>query len=135
MVISVPRNSGLFTEAVSDELNKAFYTINNKIEKYENKDLDYKEDVQYLGPNSNSFKSGNVICFRDGFEIKGQLEKFTKVGSVLATVPYDVWTWAITPYNEAMFIHIKGRDVFAQGTLSYYPQIAYLCTDVVVPNL
>ncbi len=135
MVISVPRNSGLFTEQVSDELNKSFYSINNKIENYENKDLEYKEDVQYLGANSNSFKSGNLICFRDGFEIKHGMDKYTKVGSILATVPFDVWGQAITSNNESVFIHIKGRDVFAQGELTFYPQIAYLCMDIVVPNL
>ena len=60
MVISVPRNSGLFTEPVADELNKAFYSINDKIEKYESKDLDFKEDVQYLATDSNSFKGGKA---------------------------------------------------------------------------
>lgn len=134
MVISVPRNSGLFTEPVADELNKAFYSINDKIEKYESKDLDFKEDVQYLSPDSNSFKGGNVISFRDGFTIDKAMNRFTKVGNIMITVPYDVWTWATTEYNESMFIHIKGREVFAYGNLSYYPQIAYLCTDIVVPN-
>lgn len=135
MVISVNRNSGIFDKKVADELNKSFNAINQKIADYKAEDLEYKEDTQLLGTNTNSFRSGHLICIRDKFEITEPYTEFTKVGKILVSVPYDVWTTGVTPNNEAVFVHIKGQDVYIYGTVSYYPQYAYVSQDIVVPKV
>lgn len=134
MVISINRNSGIFDKNVADELNKSFNAINQKIADYKAEDLEYKEDTQLLGTNTNSFRSGHLICIRDKFEITEPYNEFTKVGKILASVPYDVWCTGVTPNNEAVFVHITGQSVYIYGTVSYYPQYVYISQDIVIPK-
>lgn len=135
MVITVNRNSDVFDKNVADELNKSFATINKKIDETDWPDLDYKEDVQLLGTNTNSFRSGHLICIREHFTIKEAFETFTEVGRINVSVPYDVWTVGVTDNNESLFCHVIGNNVFCYGFLSRYPQELYVSTDVVVPHV
>ena len=77
MVITIKRDSGLFDKSVADELNKGFASINEKVENYQNEDLDYKENIQLLEGNGNTFRSGNLLCIRESLTIPKRLEKFT----------------------------------------------------------
>jgi len=135
MVITINRNSDIFDKNVADELNKSFATINKKIDATDWPDLEYKEDVQLLGTNTNSFRSGHLICIRDHFTISTSFEQFTEIGTINVSVPYDVWTVGVTDNNESCFIHIKGNKVYAYGTVSYYPQNLYVSTDIVLPSV
>lgn len=134
MVVTIKRDSGLFDKSVSDELNKSFAAINEKIENYQNSDLDYKEDIQLIKGNNNSFRSGNLICIRESFTINKRLEKFTALKSLTVSVPYDVWGWATTEKQEMVYIHIIGNTIYGYGTFTQYPQKAYLVLDVVLPK-
>lgn len=135
MVITVNRNSGVFEKNVADELNKSFATINKKIDETSWPDLAYKEDVQLLGTNTNSFRSGHLICIRDHFTIKKKFDKFTEVGTINVSVPYDVWCTGVTDNNEPLLCHITSNKVYAYGILSYYPQDLHLSTDIVLPHV
>ena len=134
MVVTIKRDSGLFDKSVSDELNKSFAAINEKIENYQNSDLDYKEDIQLIKGNNNSFRSGNLLCIRESFTIDKRLEKFTAFKSLTVSVPYDVWGWATTEKQEMVYIHIIGNTIYGYGTFTQYPQKAYLVLDVVLPK-
>lgn len=134
MVVTIKRDSGLFDKSVSDELNKSFAAINEKIENYQNSDLDYKEDIQLIKGNDNSFRSGNLLCIRESFTINKRLEKFTALKSLTVNVPYDVWGWATTEKQEMVYIHIIGNTIYGYGTFTQYPQKAYLVLDVVLPK-
>ena len=134
MVVTIKRDSGLFDKSVSDELNKSFAAINEKIENYQNSDLDYKEDIQLIKGNENSFRSGNLLCIRESFTINKRLEKFTALKSLTVNVPYDVWGWATTEKQEMVYIHIIGNTIYGYGTFTQYPQKAYLVLDVVLPK-
>ncbi len=136
MVVTIKRDSGLFPTAVADELNKSFNTINKNIEAYKNVDLDYKEDVQLIPNTTNTFRSGNVLCIREKFTIDHRLEKFTELISYISvSVPYDIWTYAISDKQEFIQIHIKGNTVYGYGTLSSYPQTVNLAIDAVLPKI
>jgi len=135
MVITVNRNSGVFDKNVADELNKSFATINKKIDETNWPDLAYKEDVQLLGTDTNSFRSGHLICIREHFTIKKKFDKFTEIGKINVSVPYDVWTVGVTSTNESLFCHITGNKVFAYGILSKYPQELYISADIVLPHV
>lgn len=134
MVVTIKRDSGLFDKSVSDELNKSFAAINEKIENYQNSDLDYKENIQLIKGNDNSFRSGNLLCIRESFTINKRLEKFTALKSLTVNVPYDVWGWATTEKQEMVYIHISGNIIYGYGTFTQYPQKAYLVLDVVLPK-
>lgn len=134
MVVTIRRDSGLFDKSVSDELNKSFAAINEKIEDYQNSDLDYKENIQLIKGNDNSFRSGNLLCIRESFTINKRLEKFTALKSLTVNVPYDVWGWATTEKQEMVYIHISGNTIYGYGTFTQYPQKAYLVLDVVLPK-
>lgn len=135
MVITVNRNSDIFEKKIADELNKSFATINKKIDETDWPDLEYKEDVQLLGTNTNSFRSGHLVCIRDHFAISTSFDKFTEIGTINANVPYDCWSVGVTSNNESLFVHIKGNKVYAYGTVSYYPQDLYVSTDIVLPHI
>ena len=134
MVVTIKRDSGLFDKSVADELNKSFATINEKIENYQNSDLDYKEDIQLIKGNDNSFRSGNLLCIRESFTISKRLEKFTALKSLSVNIPYDVWGWATTEKQEMVYIHILNNTIYGYGTFTQYPQKAYLVLDIVVPK-
>lgn len=132
MKISINRNSGLFTPAQSDQINKAFDGINHQIDEYVAPDLDYKEPVQVM--RGSSFKTGNLLCIRDTFTLEGSLEEFTFIGNLDCSVTFDVWGNAVSENNEIVKIHITGNSLYVIGRLSYYPQRVYLSQDVVLPN-
>ena len=134
MVITINRNSGVFEPALCDELNKAFASINKKIENYQAADLNYKEEVQLLGTNTNSFRCGNLVCIREKYVMKERFVKLTKVGKILATAPYDIWCNGLTQDGEAVICHIKNNEVFLQGTLNTYPKNIYVVTDFIIPQ-
>ena len=115
-------------------MNKSFAAINEKIEDYQNSDLDYKEDIQLIKGNDNSFRSGNLLCIRESFTINKRLEKFTALKSLAVNVPYDVWGWATTEKQEMVYVHILGNTIYGYGTFTQYPQKAYLVLDVVLPK-
>ena len=134
MVIAINRNEGVFEPALADELNKAFSEINKNILNYKTEPLEYKEEVQLLGSNTNSFRCGRMICLRDTFKIEHRMQQFEEVGKILYPIPYDVWCTAVTDNNEGLLFHIKDEKVYAYGLLTKYPQNAHLCLDVIIPN-
>lgn len=134
MVITINRNDGIFEPSVADELNKAFSEINKNILNYKTEPLEYKEEVQLLGGNSNSFRCGRMICLRDTFKIEHKLEEFEQIGKILYPIPYDIWCSGTTDNNENLLFHIKEDKVYAYGLLTFYPQDIHLCVDVIIPN-
>jgi len=134
MIVTIKRDSGLFTKKVSDELNKSFATINEKIENYKNTDLEYKEELQLLEGSAQSFRSGNLLCIRENFTVTERLESFTILKTLPVSVPYDVWGWATTEKQEMIYIHIINNAIYGFGTLTQYPQKAYLVLDIILPK-
>lgn len=133
MVITVKRDSGIFEPEVADELNKAFYKINQQIEDYNPPELAYKEDLQFITANSNSFRSGNLVSLRESFMIKEGHSQFERVADINIKVPYNYWCTAVTKEKETLFILVKDSSIYAYGHLTHYPQEAYLVEDIVVP--
>ena len=133
MVITVKRDSGIFEPAVADELNKSFYKINKEIEDYNPPELAYKEDLQYITANSNSFRSGNLVCLREAFTVKDGHSQFGKVADIAIKVPYNYWCTAVTKEKENLFVLVKDTSIYVYGHLTHYPQEAYLVEDIVVP--
>ena len=62
-----------------------------------------------------------------------EFSEFTKVRSLPISIPYEVWGRAITQNNESLQVYINKSDIYVYGTLSKYPQTAYISTDVVLP--
>lgn len=133
MVVTFDRNSGTFSKEVTDELNKAFATINEKIQNYSADDLAYKETVSAID-NSGSFRVGNLLCIRTSATVSSRLDTFTKIGEINVNIPFDVWHLATTSNSEAILIHIKNHTIYATGKLTSYPQTVYINADVVIPN-
>lgn len=131
MVITISRNSNLFTAAQSDELNKAFYNINQKIQNYKSEPLEYKNKVQYID-NSNSFIIDNMICLRETFTAKGAYNTFTKVMDLPVNIPYDVWGTAVSESNAVIGYHILGRALYVYGN-TLPNDIFHIVEDVIVP--
>lgn len=134
MVLTVKRNSGLFSPEQSDELNKSFYKINQDIENYKAPPIAYTEEVRLINPSGFSFISGNLVCLREKILIKEAYTQFTKVGSLEINIPYDYWCTAPTSGKETLMFHLKGSDIYCWGRLSSYPQTAYLTEDFVLPQ-
>ena len=129
MVVTINRNSNVFTKQQTDEINKAFSIINDKIESYKSEPLEWKNEVSVF---DNSFiLDERLLCIRASFEFTYD-DHFIKVAELPRSVPYEVWTHANNAQNESVFIHIKGKDVFAYGAASNGQY--YLCLDVILPT-
>ena len=132
MVISINRNDNIFDKQVADELNISFAAINKKIENYKAEDLEHKEDLRYLG--GNSFVAGKIVCLRESVWIRERAKNFTEIGKLNITIPYNVWTTAVTENGDSMICYIKNSSIYVQGTLSKYPQSVYIVEDIVLPK-
>lgn len=133
MVVSINRNSKIFDPQVTDELNKAFANINEKIEAYKSEPLEYKEEVHTF-PNSNSFRAGNILSIRETIEITRGFSSFETVKKLNISIPFEVWTNVITDNNESLTAYIYKNELKLYGSLSKYPQRAFIVCDVVIPN-
>lgn len=133
MVISINRNSKIFPSDVTDELNKAFAGINDKINAYKSEPLEYKEDVHTI-PNSDSFRAGNILSIRETINVTRGFSTFETVKTLNISIPYEVWSSAITDNNEILTVYIYKNELKLYGTLSKFPQKAYVVADIVVPN-
>lgn len=131
MVVTINRNDKLFSPQIADELNKSFYTINQKIGSYKAEELDYKYNVQFVS-NSDSFILDNVFCIREKFVSAGNYETFTKIKDLPRSVPFDVWTQAVSLKGDFLTVHIKDKEIFVYG-LSRSDDIFYLYCDVILP--
>ena len=134
MVLTVKRDSNLFTPEQADELNKSFYKINQDIENYNAPDIAYTEKVKLINSSGFSFTSGNLVCLREKLNIKEAYSQFTKIGSLEINIPYDYWCTAPTSEKETLMFHLTGSDIYCYGTLASYPQTAYLVEDFVLPQ-
>lgn len=129
MVITVNRDSGVFSKQQTDEINKAFSIINQKIENYKSEPLDYKSQVS---THSNAFiLDDRLMCIRAVFDYEPR-GTFQKVLELPRSVPYNVWGHANNELNESVVVHIIGNNVYAYGSASSGK--FYLCLDVVLPN-
>ena len=133
MVVVIPRDGKVFTDDITDELNAAFSSINEKIRNYKTEDLEYKEEVQQFN-NSDSFKAGNVLSIRESFVVENEFSEFTKIKNLPTNLPFEVWCHAITENNETLQVYINGSSIYVYGILSHYSQTAYISTDIVLPN-
>lgn len=133
MVISINRNSKIFDSQVTDELNKAFAGINDKISAYKSEPLEYKEAVHTI-PNSNSFRAGNILSIRETINVTRGFSSFETVKKLNVYVPYEVWTSAITDNNEILTVYLYKNILKLYGSLSSYPQQAFIVSDIVLPN-
>lgn len=133
MVVSINRNSKIFDTQVTDELNKAFASLNDKIEAYKSEPLEYKEEVHTI-PNSNSFRAGNILSIRETVNVDHGFSTFETVKTLNISVPYEVWTNVITDSNESLTAYIYKNELKLYGSLSKFPQKAFIVTDIVIPN-
>ena len=133
MVVSINRNSKIFDTQVTDELNKAFSGINDKISAYKSEPLEYKEEVHTI-PNSNSFRAGNILSIRETITVDRGFSSFETVKTLNISIPYEVWTSAITDNNEILTVYLYKSELKLYGSLSKYPQNAFICQDIVLPN-
>ena len=133
MVVSINRNSKIFDKQVTDELNKAFAGINDKISAYKSEPLEYKEEVHTI-PNSDSFRAGNILSVRETVTVTRGFSYFETVKNLNISMPYEVWGTAITDNNEILTFYINKNELKLYGSLSKYPQKAYVVADIVIPN-
>ncbi|MBQ2173742.1 MAG: hypothetical protein II453_01330 [Alphaproteobacteria bacterium] len=133
MVVSINRNSKIFDTQVTDELNKAFSGINDKISAYKSEPLEYKEEVHTI-PNSNSFRAGNILSVRETVTVDHGFSSFETVKTLNISIPYEVWSSAITENNENLTAYIYKNELKLYGSLSKFPQKAYIVADIVLPN-
>ena len=132
MVVSINRNSKIFDPQVTDELNKAFASLNEKIEAYKSEPLEFKEEVHTF-PNSNSFRAGNILSIRETINVDHGFSTFEMVKTLNISIPYEVWTNVITDHNESLTAYIYKNELKFYGSLSSYPQKAYIVADIVIP--
>ena len=121
MVVSINRNSKIFDTQVTDELNKAFSGINDKISAYKSEPLEYKEEVHTI-PNSNSFRAGNILSVRETVTVDHGFSSFETVKTLNISIPYEVWSSAITENNENLTAYIYKNELKLYGSLSKFPQ-------------
>ena len=133
MVVSINRNSKIFDTQVTDELNKAFAGINDKISAYKTEPLEYKEEVHTF-QNSSSFRAGNILSIRETIDITRGFSYFETVKNLNISIPYEVWLSVITENNENLTAYIYKNELKLYGTLSKFPQKAYIVEDIVLPN-
>ncbi len=133
MVVSINRNSKVFDKNTTDELNSAFYKINQAISNYKSEPLQHKAAIQYID-NSNSFIAENILCIRETFKSIGVYSSFTKILDLPRSVPYDVWTTAVSEGGNIMMVHIKEKSLSVYGT-SLEGEIFHIILDVVLPNI
>lgn len=133
MVVSINRNSNIFENQVTDELNKAFASINEKIEAYKTEPLEYKEEVHTI-PNSSSFRAGNILSLRETINVTRGFSSFETVKTLNISVPYEIWGGSITDQNESLTFYIYKNELKLYGSLSKFPQKAYIVADIVLPN-
>lgn len=133
MVVSINRNSKIFDKQVTDELNKAFAGINDKIEAYKSEPLEFKEELHTI-PNSDSFRAGNILSIRETINVDRGFSTFETVKTMNISIPYEVWSSAITENNEVLTAYIYKNELKLYGSLSSYPQKAFIVIDVVTPN-
>lgn len=133
MVVSINRNSKIFDTQVTDELNKAFAGINDKISAYKTEPLEYKEEVHTI-PNSSSFRAGNILSLRETINVTRGFSSFETVKTLNISVPYEVWGNVITDQNESLTFYLYKNELRLYGSLSSYPQKAFIVQDIVLPN-
>lgn len=133
MVVSINRNSKIFDKQVTDELNKAFAGINDKIEAYKSEPLEFKEELHTI-PNSDSFRAGSILSIRETINVDRGFSTFETVKTMNISIPYEVWSSAITENNEVLTAYIYKNELKLYGSLSSYPQKAFIVIDVVTPN-
>ncbi len=133
MVVSINRNSKIFDTQVTDELNKAFSGINDKINAYKSEPLEYKEEVHTI-PNSDSFRAGNILSIRETLTVDRGFSSFETVKILGISVPYEVWGNSITDNNESLTFYLYKNELKIYGSLSKFPQKAYIVADIVLPN-
>jgi len=133
MVVSINRNSKIFDTQVTDELNKAFSGINDKISAYKSEPLEYKEEVHTI-PNSNSFRAGNILSIRETIDVTRGFSYFEVVKKLNVSIPFEVWANVITDNNESLTAYLYKNELKLYGSLSKYPQRAFMVCDVVIPN-
>lgn len=133
MVVSISRNSKIFDSQVTDELNKAFSGINDKINAYKSEPLEYKEEVHTFS-DSNSFRAGNILSIRETINVDHGFSTFETVKTLNISIPYEVWTNVITDNNENLTAYIYKNELRLYGSLSKFPQKAFIVTDIVLPN-
>ena len=133
MVVSINRNSKIFDKQITDELNKAFSGINDKINAYKSEPLEYKEEVHTI-QNSDSFRAGNILSIRETVNIDHGLSSFETVKNLNVSVPYEVWGTSVTANNEVLTFYLYKNELKLYGSLSKFPQKAYIVADVVLPN-
>ncbi len=114
MVVSIDRNSGLFSSRTIDELNNSFFQINSMISNYKTEPLEHKSKIQYIN-NSNSFIAENILCIRESFISQGVYDTFTKIAELPRSVPYDVWGSAISETSDFLTFHIKDKSIYIYG--------------------
>lgn len=133
MYLNINRNIGIFSPTQSDEINAAFQSIDKAIDDYKAEPLEYKESVQML--TNRTFKAGNVLYLREEYEIKNDLDEFTKIAELPnISIPFDVWVKANTKENEQVLLHILEKNVYAYGHLSSYPKTVYCNIDITLPS-
>lgn len=130
MIISISRNSNIFSRQQADEINKAFDNINKKIENYKTEDLDYKEKIRKI--TKTSFIAGNVLYIRENFTPDRQYVRFTKIMDLPVSIPYDIWKNIYLADNSSLTIHILGKEVFVFGNATV-GKTASICVDAVIP--
>lgn len=130
MIISISRNSNIFSRQQADEINKAFDNINKKIENYKTEDLDYKEKIRKI--TKTSFIAGNVLYIRENFTPDKQYVRFTKIMDLPVSIPYDIWKNIYLADNSSLTIHILGKEVFVFGNATV-GKTASICVDAVIP--
>lgn len=114
MVVSINRNDNIFDPQVTDELNSAFFQINNMISNYKSEPLEHKYTLQYVN-NSNSFIAENLLCVRESFISRGVYGAFTEIDQLPRSVPYDVWGNAVSESSNTLTFHIKDKSIYIFG--------------------
>lgn len=132
--IAINRNSGTFDKAVADELNKAFYSINKKIENYKTEPLEYKERLQYTS--SNTFITDNCLHIRETFRIENPgliFTRFIKMAELPIEVPNNVWLYIMSESGKsAITVHILNKDISVYGT-TFEGEVFDIIADIILP--
>lgn len=132
MVVTIDRNSGLFSKQVSDELNKAFYEVNQNIQNYKAEELEYPYNVTAISGSNSFMIEEKILCIREKFVSAGYYPTFTKIMELPKAVPYDVWLSATSESSAVMTIHISNKDVYVYG-ISAANEVFNIIADIVIP--
>lgn len=132
MVVTLDRNSGLFSKQVSDELNKAFYEVNQNIQNYKTEDLEYPYNVTAISGSNSFLIEEKILCIREKFQSAGYYPSFTKIMELPKAIPYDVWLSATSESSSVLTIHILDKDVYVYG-ISEVGEVFNIIADIVLP--